>query len=287
MGKLAVVGAGVGGLSTAARLAHRGHDVTVFEKLPECGGRNHMLVDKGFKFDMGPSFVLMPSFFKEIFLDCGERLEDYLNLKVLDINYKIFYPDNRVLTVFKDCEKTKKEIERFESGSSKAFDSFIKKTEGFYKTVEPLLYKCFTSKDLVRVQNLELLFKLEPFTTYWQLARRFFKTEDLSYAFTFEAMFMGVSPFEAPGFYSVITYADHVQKIAHPMGGMYEIPKALERLAVKNGAKFFYNCEVKDIQSQGDGVRITADGKEQYFDKVVINADYCYSQSDLLKRNIL
>jgi phytoene dehydrogenase-like protein len=94
--KIAIIGAGVGGLSSAARLAHRGCEVVVFEKLPECGGRNHMLIDKGFKFDMGPSFVLMPDFFKEVFTDCGKRSEDYLDLKVLDINYKIFYPDHRV-----------------------------------------------------------------------------------------------------------------------------------------------------------------------------------------------
>jgi len=107
MKRVAIIGAGVGGLATAARLAYRGHEVEVFEKLGRCGGRCHMLEDKGFKFDMGPSFVLMPDFFKEVFDDCGEKIEDHLKLKVLDINYKIFYPDKRVLTVHRDCEKTK------------------------------------------------------------------------------------------------------------------------------------------------------------------------------------
>ena len=85
-----VIGAGVGGLATAARLARRGYEVEVFEKLPECGGRAHMIEDRGFKFDTGPSFVLMPDFFKEVFEDCGEDIEDYLELKVLDTSYKIF-----------------------------------------------------------------------------------------------------------------------------------------------------------------------------------------------------
>ena len=282
--KIAVVGAGVGGLATALRLAHRGCDVTVFEKLSQCGGRNHMLIDKSFKFDMGPSFVLMPDFFKEVFRDCGKQIEDYLNLKVLDINYKIFYPDHRVLTVFKDCDKTKEEIESFEKGSAAGFDKFMKKTEGFFSTVAPLLYRCFTVKDIANPKNWSLLLTLEPWATYWDLARRFFKTEELAYAFTFEAMFMGVSPFEAPGFYSVITYAAHVQKIAHPMGGLYEIPKALERFAREKGARFVYDAEVKAIQSQGSQVAIVVDAEEQLFDKVVVNADYCYAQSDLLKR---
>jgi phytoene desaturase len=284
--KIAVVGAGVGGLSAAARLAHRGCEVTVFEKLSECGGRNHMLVDKGFKFDMGPSFVLMPDFFNEVFTDCGKRIEDYLRLKVLDINYKIFYPDHRVLTVFKDSDKTKQELEKFEVGSSRGFDQFIKKTERFYNAVAPLLYQCFTSKDMANPKNWKLLLTLEPFTSYWQLAKKFFKTEELAYAFTFEAMFMGVSPFEAPGFYSVITYADHVQKIAHPMGGMYEIPKALERLAQENGARFFYNAEVQLLQSKEGRVSLFVNGEEKIFDKVVVNADYCYTQSDLLRRSM-
>jgi phytoene desaturase len=284
--KVAVVGAGVGGLSAAARLAHRGCDVTVFEKLSECGGRNHMLIDKGFKFDMGPSFVLMPDFFGEVFTDCGKSIDAYLNMRVLDINYKIFYPDHRVLTVFRDNERTKKELEKFEVGSSEGFDRFIKKTEKYFKTVAPLLYRCFTAKDLVNPKNWKLLFALEPFKTYWQLAKEYFKTEELAYAFTFEAMFMGVSPFDAPGFYSVITYADHVQKIAHPMGGMYEIPKALEHLAVEKGAQFYYNAEVQSIESRNKQVVLKIRGEERIFDKVVVNADYCYAQSDLLKRSL-
>jgi len=286
MKRVAIIGAGVGGLATAARLAYRGHEVEVFEKLGRCGGRCHMLEDKGFKFDMGPSFVLMPDFFKEVFDDCGEKIEDHLKLKVLDINYKIFYPDKRVLTVHRDCEKTKEEIEKFEPGSSLAFDEFIKKTAKYYKAVEPLLYECFTPSKLLNPKHWRLLFDLEPFNSYWKLAKQFFKTKELCYAFTFEAMFMGVSPYEAPGFYSIITYADHIQKIAHPTGGMYEIPKALEKIAKKNGAKFHYNCEIKSLYPQGKGVALQAEGQPQVFDDVVINADLPYAQTNLFRRQI-
>lgn len=237
-GKIAVVGAGVGGLSCAARLAHDGYDVQVFEKLDKCGGRNQLFEDKGFKFDMGPSFVLMPDFFEEVFLYCGENLKDYLNLKVLDVNYKIFYPDGDSFTVFKDSSRTKEELERLEKGSSKNFDRFIKETSRIYRLVKPLLYKCFTPASLVNLSYWPLLLQLRTFESYWSLAGKFFKTDKLRYAFTFEAMFMGVSPFQAPAFYSIISYTDHVQKIAHPMGGMYKIPLALERMAKKFGATF-------------------------------------------------
>ncbi len=284
--RIAIIGAGVGGLSAAARLSSKGFSVDVFEKLSCCGGRNHMLEDQGFKFDMGPSFVLMPDFFKEVFDDCSEKMEDYLNLKVLETNYKIFYPDGDVFTVSKDMEKTKQEIERFEEGGSVGFDEFIKKTEDFYHSVRPLLFKHFTKASLLNPEYWNLLIKLEPFSSYWNLAKKFFKSEKLCYAFTFEAMFMGVSPFEAPAFYSIISYADHVQKIAHPIGGMYEIPKALEKIALKNGVKFHYDHEVRSVYPKSSQICVQVKGQSQMFDKVIINADYAYAQTDILRRKI-
>lgn len=280
---IAVVGAGVGGLATACRLAKDGFTVSVFEKLPHCGGRANILEDKGFKFDMGPSFVLMPDFFEEIFTACGEQISDYLNLKVLEENYKIFFPDDTVLTVHKDSQKTKQELDGFEPGASKAFDRFINDVGDIYKALKPLLYQCLTKKDLGKVSNWALLKKINPWQSYWQVAEKYFKSDKLKFAFTFEAMFMGVSPYQAPGFYSIITYLDHVQKIAHPLGGMYQIPLALEKMARKFGVKFFYNSEVESIDNKGS-LGLKLNGQKLNFDKVVVNADYAYTQSKLLKR---
>jgi phytoene desaturase len=283
--RIAVIGAGVGGLSSAARLAHDGYEVEVFEKLPECGGRNHMLEDNGFKFDMGPSFVLMPDFFEEVFSYCGQNLKDYLDLKVLDINYKIFYPDGESFTVYKDSIRTKEELERLEKGSAVSYDRFLNETSRLYNTVKPLLYKCFTPSSLTNPSYWPLVTKIRAFESYWGIASKFFKTDKLRYAFTFEAMFMGVSPYQAPAFYSIITYADHVQKIAHPMGGMYQIPLALEKLARKFGAKLNYNAEVEKISS-GEKVKLSIKGEDLVFDKAVINADYSYAQENLLSQII-
>ncbi len=99
-------------------------------------------------------------------------------------------------------------------------------------------------------------------------------------------MFMGVSPYQAPAFYSVITYADHVQKIAHPMGGMYQIPLALEKMAKKFGAEFHYNCEVKNINKKNKQFSVRINEEDISADTVVVNADYAYAQESLLKRKI-
>jgi phytoene desaturase len=284
--KIAVIGAGVGGLAAAARLSYKGFEVEVFEKLSRCGGRNHLLEDRGFKFDMGPSFVLMPDFFEEVFSFCGEDLKDYLDLRALEISYKIFYPDSDSLTVYRDSERTKQELERIEKGSAARFEEFIAEITRLYKTVRPLLHRCFTKKDLFNPSLWLLVTKIRAFDSYWGLARKFFKSEKLCYAFTFEAMFMGVSPFEAPAFYSVISYADHVQKIYHPMGGMYQIPLALEKMARKFGAKFHYDHEIDALEKHKGSFVLRQGPAEARADQVVINADYAYTQRHLLKRKL-
>ena len=284
--KIAVVGAGIGGLASAARLGYKGHKVEVYEKLNRPGGRCNIIEDKGFKFDTGPSFVLMPDFFEEVFSYCGQNLKDYLNLVVIDPSYKVFYPDGDCITVYKDSEKTKEELERVERGAAGAFDAFIKEVTRIYNVTRPLLYKSFSPKDLLNLSYLPLLGQLKPFQSYWQLAGKFFKSDKLRYLFTFEAMFIGVSPFDSPAFYSVISYTDHVQKIYHPIGGMYCIAKALESMAKKFGVSINYEQEVKSIAASKDGVSLDFGGQREVFDKAVVNADYAYTQSTLLKRKI-
>ncbi len=283
---VAVIGAGVGGLATAARLASKGCKVKVYEKLSEAGGRAHMIEDQGFRFDTGPSFVLMPDFFSEVFSYCGQNLEDYLDLKVLDISYKIFYPDNTTLTVYRDSEKTKQELEKFESGSSLGFDKFIAAAKVFYDIARPMLYQSYRKSAVLKPRYWGVVSKLKINQTYWDFAKQFFKSDKLCYAFTFEAMFIGVSPFDAPALYSVIAYTDHVQKIAHPIGGMYQIPRALEAMAKKFGAQIDYNCEIKEIKKSKGSFILKSQNGDHQASKVVANADYAYTQKNLLGRSL-
>lgn len=283
--KIAIVGAGVGGLATAARLAYSGYDVEVFEKLPHCGGRNQLLESGGFRFDMGPSFVMMPDFFEELFLSCNQRLEDYLDLRVIDPSYNIYYSDGGLLTIYRDSNRNKEQFEKIEKGAARAFDAFIEETGRIHDVVKPLLYDCFTAKALFKPSYWPLVGKIRALESYWGIARKYFKSEKLLFAFTFEAMFMGVSPFQAPAFYSIITWSDHVQKIAHPMGGMYQIPKAIERLARKFGAQIHYNRPVEKITGNGK-INVCLKGTTVEADKVVVNADYAYACETLLGRRI-
>ncbi len=284
--KIAVIGAGVGGLATAARLAFKKYDVDIYERLSHCGGRANIIEDRGFKFDMGPSFVLMPDFFNEVFLYCQRDIRDYLDLMPLDVSYKIFFANGKKVTVFRDSDKTKQEIERIEKGSSLGFDKFIEKAGQIYSNVKPLLYKSLSVKDMFNPLYWPLIPKIEVFQSYWGLAKKFFKSNELCFLFTFEAMFIGVSPFKAPAFYSVISYADHVQKIYHPRGGMYQIPKALEAIAQEEGVKINYGKNVDKVIHNKGNYELVMNEDSYVYDKVVINADYAYSQETLLGRKL-
>ncbi len=283
---IGIVGAGIGGLASAARLAYRGHKVEVFEKLDGCGGRCNIIEDKGFKFDTGPSFVLMPDFFEELFSYCGCDINDHLRLVPLETSYKIFYADGQALTIFQDSRRTREELEKIEKGAASAFDRFMERSGRIYDTVKPMLYRCFTPSTLLNPVYWLLLNRLSAMESYWNFVRRIFKNDKLSNAFTFESMFIGVSPFDAPALYSIITYLDHAKKIHHPMGGMYQIPLALEKLCRKMGVKFHYRTPIDSIRQNRTMLRLCF-GKEEFeAAKTVVNADYAYAQSALLGRRI-
>ena len=93
--KVIVIGSGVGGLSIAILLAKKGYQVTVLEKNASFGGRGGVFSAKGFQFDMGPSWYLMPDIFEHFFSLIGEKTEDYFKLKRLDPSYKIWFEEQK------------------------------------------------------------------------------------------------------------------------------------------------------------------------------------------------
>jgi len=284
--KIAVIGSGISGLATAVRLSSVGYEVEIFERLSSCGGRNNLLQDNGFKFDMGPSFILMPDFLEEIFSYCGENLKEYLDLKELEVNYKIFYPDIDTFTVYKDTARTKEELEKIERGSSRAYDKFKKEVIRIYNKARPLFYRGLEPQVSKNPYYWFLAYDLKACQTYWQLARKFFKSDKLCYAFTFKSMFIGGSPIETPAFYSGVNYSDLVQKLYYPVGGMYQITSALRKMAEKYKVKFNYETEVNKIKDNQSSLSLAVGDKEIDFDKVVASADYPYVQTELLGRDI-
>ena len=121
-----VVGAGVGGVSTAARLAHAGYDVTIYEKNDHVGGRCSLIHHDGYRFDQGPSLLLLPPLFHQLYNDLGEKLEDHIQLLQCDPNYIIHYHDGEKVVLSSDRAQMAEEAEKWDGeGGAARLEGFL------------------------------------------------------------------------------------------------------------------------------------------------------------------
>lgn len=284
--KVVVVGCGVGGVSVAARLARAGMEVTVVEKNDFSGGRCSLLHADGYRFDRGPSFYLMPKTFEETFDDLGEDINDWLDLRKCPTNYIVHYHDGKTLELSTDLTRMRSELERYEPGSFEQYLRFMKEAHVHYDTsVNMVLKQNFESIwQLLTLENLVKAFQLHILNKVYSRACKYFRTDRLRRAFTFQSMYMGMSPFDAPATYNLLQYTELAEGIWYPAGGFNKVVQSLETIAQKHGARFRYGTAVKRIVIEAGkttGCEL-ADGTLLDADVVVCNADLLYAYQNLL-----
>ena len=284
-----VVGAGVGGLAAAARLAHQGFDVHLFEKTDGPGGRcNRMQVD-GFTWDLGPTIVLMPEVFQETFAALGRRLEDYLTLLRCDPNYRIHYRDGSDITFTSELCAMGRELERIEPGSYARYLAFLAQGRTQYRTsLDHLVGRNYSGiSDYFAPSVLKKIFQVRAHRRMYSDVSRFFTDDRLRAAMTFQTMYLGVSPFASPAVYGLLPFTELGVGVWFPKGGLYAIPLALEKVAREEGVRLHYGSPVKRILTEGaraTGVQLE-DGQVVKADVVVCNADLPYAYEKLLDPN--
>jgi phytoene desaturase (3,4-didehydrolycopene-forming) len=140
---------------------------------------------------------------------------------------------------------------------------------------------------MLRPSFLRHVFQLHPFQSVWTRACKHFKTDILRRAFTFASMYMGMSPFEAPGTYTLLQYTECVEGIWYPEGGFYRVLEALLDISKRHGAKYHLKANVDRITMESGvakGVEISSDGVPEFIpaDIVICNADLVYAYNNLL-----
>lgn len=287
-----VVGCGVGGVAVAARLAHAGVDVTVVEKNAFSGGRCSLIYDEkdaGYRFDRGPSFYLMPKTFEDTFSDLEENIHDWLDLKKCPRNYQVHFHDGEVVELSSDMVKMKAEVEKWEGPEGfENFLAFMKEAHYHYEaSVSMVLKQNFESIwQLLTLHNLKEAINLHILHKIYTRASKYFKTDRLRRAFTFQTMYMGMSPFDAPATYNLLQYTELAEGIWYPVGGFNTVVQALEKIAKKHRAIFRYEAPVQRIEidmatKEAKGV-ILESGERLSADIVICNADLIYAYKDLL-----
>ncbi len=281
-----VIGAGIGGIATAARLARHGYSVTVLEKNANPGGRCNQLVRDGHRFDIGPTLFLMPDVFAETYAALGERMEDHLDLRRIDPTYRIRFDDNTELALTSDLNKMQAQLEAIEPGSFGGLLRYLAEGHLHYRlSLERFVGRNFNNLlEYFDLRNLPLLFKLKALVKHYDNIGSYFKDPRLKAAFTFQNMYLGLSPYDAPATYSLLQYTELADGVWFPMGGLYRVIETLAEIAAGLGVRFIYNAPVRRIELEGNratGV-LLEDGRRFKADVVVANADLPYVYRHLL-----
>ncbi len=284
-----VIGAGIGGIATAGRLARNGYDVTVVEKEATPGGRCNQIIRDGHRFDIGPTLFLMPEIWEETFAALGEKMSDHLDLKRIDPTYKVHFDDGLQLELTSNLGDMQAQLEKVEKTAFTGFLNYIAEGGKHYKmSVEKFVGRNFYNIfEYFSIRNLPLLFQLKALMKHHTNVSKYFKDDRLKAAFTFQNMYLGLSPYDAPATYSLLQYTELAEGVWYPMGGMYAGIQALTSVAEKLGVKFIYNAPVKKLKveaSKVKGVELQ-DGREFIADIFVGNADLPYIYKELLPRN--
>ncbi|KAG0147735.1 hypothetical protein CROQUDRAFT_655727 [Cronartium quercuum f. sp. fusiforme G11] len=288
--KIIIIGTGVGGLATAARLARAGLDVTVVEKNGFSGGRCSLIEKDGFRFDRGPSFYLMPEVFDDLFDDLGEKVKDWYDLKKCEPNYIVHYDDKEKIILSTDMTKMKTEIERFEGkdGWGRFLDFLAEGHIHYEASIKQVLLRNFPSfSSILKVDLALMALKIHVFDKLHRRASNYFWSDRLRRAFTFSSMYLGMSPYNAPATYNLLQYTEIAQGIWYPEGGFHALPRSLESIAKKNGARFMYSSPVRRIITTDDkkakaaGVELES-GEVLTADVVISNADLVWTYQNLL-----
>ncbi|TET54174.1 MAG: phytoene desaturase [Anaerolineales bacterium] len=281
-----VIGAGLGGLATACRLAHNGYTVTVVEKGDRAGGRCGRFQRDGHHFDTGPTVMVLPHVWAETFGCVGERLEDHVDLRRADPTYKVGFGDGSTLTLTSDLTAMQARLESIEPGAFGALLRYLNEGHRHYTLAMPLLAerRVPTWLEMLDPAVLAMLARTKVLRRHYGNVRRYFSDPRLLSAFTFQDMYLSLSPFEAPATFSLLQYTEFAHGIWFPMGGTYTLVEALAGIAEDRGARFLYETSVKRVNV--DGRRVTGvtlgDGRQLDSDIVIANADLSYVYRCLL-----
>jgi 1-hydroxy-2-isopentenylcarotenoid 3,4-desaturase len=283
--KVIVIGAGFGGLSTAAMLAKEGFSVTVLEKNKQPGGRAMVLKEKGYQFDMGPSWYTMPDVFDEFFAQFGKKVSDYYTLKRLSPSYRIFFGKDDYVDMpvsKKDIYKLFDELEpdgseKLKKYLSQAEYQYVTAMKGYIKRDYRTIFDMFDIKMAKESAKLHLFENMDKFT------KRFFKSEKAQKILQYTLVFLGGSPKKTPALYALMSHIDINLGIWYPIGGLGAVVNAIVKLGKENGVKFKYSTEVKSIKIvDGKAVGVQTENGFLEADYVVSNADYAFTENSLL-----
>lgn len=291
--KVVVVGAGPGGLTAAMLLCAEGFDVTVYEKENQVGGRNATLYlgkNNEYVFDTGPTFLMMTPVLREMFEATGRCLDDYCKVVPLDPMYRLSFPDGKVMDITPDNDRMNAQINRNFPGNEGALKRFMEREGLRFEKMYPCLQKDYSAwTSMVSKPLLKALPHLALGKTLFENLGGYFKDEYLKMCFTFQAKYLGMSPWDCPAAFTIIPYIEHHFGIDHVEGGLSEISGAMHRVVGELGGKTELGKLVRKVITEDGRAKGVAleDGTEVRTDAVVLNADFGHAMTTLFDPGVI
>lgn len=251
MKRVAVIGAGIGGLAAALHLRSKGFEVNLFEKNSYCGGKMGEKKINGYRFDTGPSLMSMPHVLMDLFRTMGKDADDYISLKKLDMSCRYFWEDGTVFDWHSDHSKLFAEIKDvFGNPEAVNFQRMLDYGKLFHDIAESaFLDSEFRLRNFFKSQSLKHAGRFISGSSMNDVANKFFKDKRLKQMFNRFATYSGSSPYLTPQFHSMIPYKEHISGPWYVSGGMYGIASAMESLCIDSGVKIEFGLRLTGLKS--------------------------------------
>ena len=272
-----VIGAGLGGLSTAIHLARQGWQVDIFERNSRSGGRMNVIEQDGFRIDMGPTMLMMPEVIENTFKACGRDVNDYMKMRRLTPAYTMVWPDGATFAMGGSVAEMEESVRTFAPEDSARFPALLAGMKAKYENARHnFIEQSFNSMSaMVRPSTLRGMVQALPLESVYKFVSRYIKNERLRQAFTFQTLYLGISPYDCPAIYALLPYIEMEFGVWFPEGGTIALADALEKLFTELGGQIHFCDPVEKILLEGRravGVQ-TQDGQKRYADTVVCNLD--------------
>ncbi|MGB6650307.1 MAG: phytoene desaturase family protein [Bacteroidota bacterium] len=289
MKTIAVIGGGLGGLATATRLAHKGHDVTVFEKNSRVGGKMDIRQLDGYTFDTGPTLLTMPFVLEDLFSSVGARLGDYVETIPVEPLCRYFFSDGSSLDAFSDLMRFVDQVKGVSPEDASRVNGFFDHARSIYDAAAgPFLFSEFGSlrgTALLRsLRYLPAVRRIDAFRTLSEAVASHFGDSRIQQLFNRFATYNGSSPYLAPATLAIIPFVEFTMGGWYVRGGMYRLVQAIEKLARDAGVTIVTGKSVRRVlQRRRTAVGVELENGEQVeADAVVCNADALYAYQNLL-----
>lgn len=281
---MVIVGAGPGGLTAGMILARRGFDVTIVEKRDRVGGRNAELRAGEFSFDTGPTFLHQKFTLDEVFAEAGRDSSDYLDFVALDPMTRLTW-DGVSMETTSDLERMVANIETAFPGNSGGYLRFMEDHARKMRAIYPCLQKPYHEFSSYLSSTLLKAFPyVATAKSVVDVLDRYFPDDRLKLAFTFQAKYLGMSPWRCPALFSILSYTEYRYGIYHVQGGLCRISDAMARVFAEHGGKLRLGAPVRELRFQGDRVTgvLLEDGELIACDDAIVNADYAHAVTSLM-----